>query len=596
MTLLFAYLKPYKGRLLLLGLLLAASIALQLLAPQIIRRFLDAAQAGAAARQLLGVAGLFFAAVLGQKVVELGSVYVGQDLGWATTNRLRQDLTAHVLNLDMGFHKLRPAGELIERIDGDVSLLAGAFSSFVVQVLGNSLLALGIVLLLFRETTAVGLVAVAYAALILLFVRVTHSWTVRFVSRVRQALAALFGYLEERLVGTEDIRGVGAESYVMARLYPLLAETERARVRNDVLGGFTFHGRRLLSVLAFVLTLALGAGAFLRGEMTIGTVFLLVLYVNNLDRPLREIHRQMHSLQHALAGGQRVQELFAMQPQVKDTGTETLPPGPLAVHFDNVTFTYRDRPEQGEEESTTALNDVTVTLPAGHVLGVLGRTGSGKTTLTRLLFRLYDVDHGAVRLGSGDKAGDAGVVDIRDVPLAQLQQRVGLVTQDVELFAASVRHNLTLFRQAESVAESTTDSTLLSALETLGLRPWLDSLPQGLDTMLGPGGYGLSAGEAQLLALARVFLRDPNVVVLDEPSSRLDPQTEQRLERAMDRLLQGRTGIIIAHRLQTVQRADEILILEDGRVVEFGPRRALAQDPDSRFAALLRVGLQEALA
>ncbi|MFW6184592.1 MAG: ABC transporter transmembrane domain-containing protein, partial [Chloroflexota bacterium] len=347
MDLLFTYLKPHKWRLLLLGLLIAGSIGLQLAAPQIIRRFLDAAQAGAASRDLLGVAGLFFAVVLAQKVVELGSVYAGEDLGWATTNQLRQDLTAHVLRLDMGFHKLRPAGELIERIDGDVALLAESFSSFVVRVVGNGLLALGIVLLLFRETTAVGLVAVAYSALILLFVRVTHPWTVRFVGRVQQAFASLFGYLEERLVGTEDIRGVGAEPYVMARLYPLLAETERARVRNDVLGGFTFHGRRLLSVLAFVLTLTLGGGAYLRGEMTIGAVFLLVLYVNNLDRPLQEIHRQMNRLQHALAGGQRVQELFALQPQVKDTGTATLPPGPLAVRFDGVTFTYRDRPQDG---------------------------------------------------------------------------------------------------------------------------------------------------------------------------------------------------------------------------------------------------------
>jgi ABC-type multidrug transport system fused ATPase/permease subunit len=591
LNLLVTYLRPYKGRLLLLALLLAGSIGLQLLAPQIIRRFLDTAQAGAAAETLLGVAGFFFVVVLAQKVLALANVYVSQDLGWATTNHLRYDLTAHTLRLDMGFHKLRPAGELIERIDGDVELLAEAFSSLVVEVAGNALLAAGIILLVWREATSIGLVVLAYAALTLLFMRVTHPLTVRWIGHVRQGFATLFGYLEERLVGTEDIRGIGAEGYIMARLYPLLQEVEKARVRVQVLGSFTYHGRHMVAVLAFILTLLLGSRAYLRGDMTVGTVFLLVLYVNNLATPLQQIHRQLHHLQRALAGAQRVQEFFAIQPQVEDEGTQELPPGPLAVRFQNVTFAYRDRPEE-DEAPTKALHDVSFELPAGQVLGLLGRTGSGKTTITRLLFRLYDVDSGAITLAPDLEKG----VDVRDLSLANLQERVGLVTQDVEIFAATVRDNLTLFRNEDPQAQPVDDDTLLEALDTLGLRGWLEGLPEGLDTVLGAGGQGLSAGEAQLLALTRVFLRDPSVVVLDEASSRLDPVTEKRLEQAVDRLLEDRTAIIIAHRLATVQRADAILILEEGQVVEHGARQALLQDPDSRFSRLLQVGLQETLA
>ncbi|PSN76313.1 ABC transporter ATP-binding protein, partial [filamentous cyanobacterium CCP4] len=209
-------------------------------------------------------------------------------------------------------------------------------------------------------------------------------------------------------------------------------------------------------------------------------------------------------------------------------------------------------------------------------LGLLGRTGSGKSTLARLLLRLHDIQRGQICLGG---------VDIAQVSLRELSQQVGFVTQDVQLFQTSVRNNLTFFNGHIG------DRTILQTLEELGLMPWLEALPAGLDTELGADSGGLSAGQAQLLAFARVFLKDPGLVVLDEASSRLDPLTEQLIERAVDRLLANRTGIIIAHRLKTVERADQILILEQGRVVEYGDRASLASDRHSRFAQLLTTGI-----
>jgi ATP-binding cassette subfamily B protein len=223
-------------------------------------------------------------------------------------------------------------------------------------------------------------------------------------------------------------------------------------------------------------------------------------------------------------------------------------------------------------------------LEPGTVLGLLGRTGSGKTTLTRLLFRLYDPDEGMVRLG---KHGSA--MDLRQVSLADLRRRVGMVTQNIQLFHATVRDNLTFFD------DRIPDEQILEVLQSVGLEAWLRALPDGLDTELESGGGGLSAGEAQLLAFTRIFLQDPGLVILDEASSRLDPATEHLIERAVDRLVQGRTTIIIAHRLGTVQRADEILILDNGRVAEHGPRDALASDPVSRFCSLMHTGLEEVL-
>ena len=212
---------------------------------------------------------------------------------------------------------------------------------------------------------------------------------------------------------------------------------------------------------------------------------------------------------------------------------------------------------------TSQCCSISFELEPGTTLGLLGRTGSGKTTLTRLLFRLWDPKSGAVRL-----AGQA----LPGVNLENLRQRVGMVTQEVQLFEASVRDNLTFFD------ETIPDERVIAVIRELGMGAWFDSLDKGLDTMLPPGGGGLSAGEQQLLAFGRVFLQDPGLVVLDEPSSRLDPATEQRLEHAMDRLLRGRTGIIIAHRLATVQRVDEIMIMDQGAIQEHGRRAALVAD------------------
>jgi ATP-binding cassette subfamily B protein/ATP-binding cassette subfamily C protein len=224
------------------------------------------------------------------------------------------------------------------------------------------------------------------------------------------------------------------------------------------------------------------------------------------------------------------------------------------------------------------LHDISFYLPEKKVLGILGRTGSGKSTLARLLFRLYDPCVGAILLNQ---------VDIRTMNLADLRKHIGLVTQEVQLFHASIRDNLTFFDDQIS------DTQILQVLHDLGLSEWYASLPEGLDAPMNAIGYGLSAGQAQLLACARVFLKNPGIVVLDEASSRLDPASERLLEKAIDKLFQNRTGIIIAHRLATVQRADDILILKDGKICEYGSRQSLIESHHSFFYRLIHSGLEE---
>jgi ATP-binding cassette, subfamily B, bacterial len=571
--LLVNYLRPHRRRVAaLLGLLLVG-IALDLGGPLILRSFIDAATAGGALATLLALAGLYLLVAFVLQALSVAETFVAENLALLATNRLRGDLMLHCLRLDPGFHATHTPGELIERVDGDVSTLANYFSRFVVQLVGNALLLVGVLVLLAGFDWRISLALAILTALSLGVVYWLRDLAVPRRVAERQASAALFGFLEERLAGTEDIRSSGAIAFTLRQLAERSRTLLRTRRAAFIIGSATYGLMIVLLAIGTAVGLGLGAWLYLTGAITIGTMFAILAYTQMLGRPLEQISRQLQDLQQATASVGRIRDLLATTSAIDAGGEASLPAGPSAVEFDGVSFAY-----EGDEP---VLDDLTFAALPGAVLGVLGRTGSGKTTLTRLLFRLYDPTAGAIRLDG---------VDLRDAPLAEVRRRVGMVTQEIQLFHASVRDNLTFFDP------TVPDERIADVLRELGLAGWLGGLPDGLDTLLAPGGSGLSAGEAQLLAFARVFLQDPGLVILDEASSRLDPATERLIERAIDTLLAGRTGIIIAHRLATVQRADQILILEDGRILEAGERTRLAADPTSRFHQLLRTGLEEVLA
>ncbi|MEZ4726135.1 MAG: ABC transporter ATP-binding protein [Caldilineaceae bacterium] len=580
--LLAKYLQSQRGQVIGLAVLLLSNIVLQLLNPQIMRRFLDLATAGEAMETLTPLAILFIGVALVQQLAAVGVTYVGETIAWAATNLLRYDLARHCLYLDMAFHNEHLPGEMIERIDGDVNALSQFFSQFVLQVLGNALLLIGVVVLLFREATSIGVAMTLFVLLTLVLLNRLRNTGVPYWQQSRAASADYFGFIEERLAGTEDIRASGATSYVLRgfveRLRDFWRTTLRARLISSAMMNIAWVAFSIGTTIAFVM----GAALYQRSLLTLGAVYLIVHYTTMLSMPMQRIMQEIEKLQQAGAGVARIRELLAIQSTLTKPATAiaTLPAGPLAVAFDRVAFAYPGATEDGQPPERV-LHDLSFTLPPGQVLGLLGRTGSGKTTVARLLTRFYDPSDGTVLLGG---------VDLRTLDPGALRTRVGVVTQNIQLFHATVRDNLTFFDP------SIPDETLHAVVEELGLLRWYKSLEQGLDTLLAADGSGLSAGEAQLLAFARVFLKDPGLVILDEASSRLDPATEQFIERAVDRLLHNRTAIIIAHRLATVQRADEILILEHGQIREQGKREALAADPASRFHHLLQHGVEELLA
>ncbi|MCA9973744.1 MAG: ABC transporter ATP-binding protein, partial [Anaerolineales bacterium] len=572
------YLRHQRRQVGLLAGLIIITIALQLINPQLVRRFLDAVEAERSLNELFVTAGIFMGVALLAKGTHLAGAYVGELVAWTATNALRADLAQHCLRLDMSFHKTHKPGELIERVDGDVNQLATFFSQLIIQMVSNLLLIAGVLVLLWLLDWRVGLTITLLGVAGLALLNWISRFTVPRWQRVREVSATLFGYVEEWLNSTEEIQTNAAAPYVMRRLYTQLRDRWLAMQAAMRMNFAVMALPNVVPALAYVAAYLWGDRLFRGGALTIGTVYIIFYYVDLIKDPLWVIQRQFEDLQRASASLNRILALFQERPSIHDGPITALPAGPLAVQFDHVTFAYDDAPPisqpqaanlaaNGGRPSPHVLQDIAFALPAGRILGLLGRTGSGKSTLIRLLFRFYDPTAGAIRIGDG-----AGLHDLRQLDQAALRGRVGLVTQEVQLFRASLRDNLTLFD------DGVPDARILAALADLGLQGWLAALPDGLDTRL-EGGDNLSAGEAQLLALARVFLADPGLLILDEASSRLDPATEGLLERALDRLLAGRTVIIIAHRLATVQRADEIMILEDGRIREHAPRQQLLADP-----------------
>ncbi|MEO8286275.1 MAG: ABC transporter ATP-binding protein [Chloroflexota bacterium] len=566
-TLLSSYLRPQRRRVITLGAILLVGLTLELANPWILRAFIDGALAKAPLESLIWVAVLFLVAALGTQLVSVAQTYVAENVGLTATNQLRLDLTLHTLRLDPSFHGSHTPGELIERVDGDVATLGNFFSRLVVQLFANALLLVGVLVLMYTIDWRVGLSMTFFVAVTVLLVNKMRNFAVPYWRQARQASAELFGYLEERLSGTEDIRSSGATAYAMRKLY----ERSRNLLRRDRRASFMGTASSATSLIVFTVgtAIALGLGVILfqANAITLGTVYIIFSYTESLRRPIDQITRQFQDLQQAGASINRIGDLLLERSVLHDGSGPAISPSALPVRFDHVTFGYGGEP---------VLQDVSFELKPGEVLGVLGRTGSGKTTLTRLLFRLYDPQQGSVQLGGSD---------LQDTQLASIRQNVGMVTQSIHLFHASLRNNLTLFDP------TIPDERVIEVLEDLGMGDWLDSMPQGLDTKLAPGGSTLSAGQGQLVAFARVFLRGPGLVILDEASSRLDPATERKVESAVDRLLVGRTAIVIAHRLATVQRADSILIMDEGRIVEYGNRRQLLADPESRFSSLMRTGM-----
>ncbi|WP_327087782.1 ABC transporter ATP-binding protein/permease [Nonomuraea sp. NBC_01738] len=545
-----------------LALSIAAATALPLAAPQFTRSFVDRAIGGAAPGVLVAIALGYLGVSLAGQAARMLTAWLASRLAWDGTNHLRERLAEHALGLDMAFHGRHTPGEMIERVDGDVAAVADFVVAFLLDVVAGVLLLAGVLVVVFTVDVRLGFALLGYCLVAGFLMARAQRLAVPSAVLARSWDARLFGGVEERLAGVEDLRANGAGEHAVRRFHEVSAQVYRTGKRASLVGSSLMAGTSVAFAAGTALMLGLAAWSRESGALSVGTAVLLFQYTLMVRAPFERLIDQLRHYQAALAGFARAGELLAERPLLPvPAEPRPLPAGALSLRLDDVAFAY-----PGHDDSV--LRGVTLELAPGETLGLVGRTGSGKTTIARLILRLYDPVSGTVTVGGHD---------LRHADPGQVRRRLCVVTQDVQLFAASIRDNLTLFQSHAS------DHRLREILDEVGLGPWLAAQPDGLDTPLG----SLSAGEAQLLAFARAFLADPGLVVLDEPSSRLDPATERTIERSVGRLLDGRTGVIIAHRLSSLARVDKIAVVGSGGIVEYGYRQALLDDPDSMFARMI---------
>jgi len=564
--LLVAYLRPERARVLALTGVLVVAMLSPVAGPVLLGTAIDEALAGEPSGQLVVPAIAFLAITLGGDALQVVVAWWSVRLAWQVGNRLRLDLARHALGLDLEWHGRHSPGQVIERLDGDIEAIVKFSSTAVLHLFGNAVLLVGVLVVALLVDWRAGLLITASAAVAVAIMVRIRGLAVPAHDAEREVVGNIYGDLEERLGGLEDLRANGAGGYAVHRLHESSSRWWHAARRAALIGAGSYAGAAASFTIGSVLTLALGVWLTRSGEITIGALVALFRFSQMVREPVDRIAEQMKEMQKAAAGARRAARLLATAPALTDGPGTPLPAGPLAVDLDGVRLVYAS--------GHVALDSLDLHLAPGAVLGVVGRTGSGKTSLGRLLTRLWDPAAGVVRLGG---------VDLRATTDAELRRRVAVVSQDVELLDASLRANLTLYG-----TRSATDADLTRALTDVGLGAWLAALPDGLDAPLD--GRSLSAGEAQLLAFARVLLTDAGLVVLDEATSRLDPLTEARLRAATEQALAGRTAVVIAHRLATLDRVDEICVIDGGRIVEHGARDALGADARSRYARLYAAG------
>lgn len=569
------YARPYRRLIAVFLVILVLTSLLSVAQPLLIPRLVDDGIAEGN-RQVVTVTALIIA---GLAIVDAGLGLVGRyfssRIGEGLIYDLRTEVYDHVQQQSVAFFTRAQTGALISRLNSDVIGAQQAFTSTLSGVLGNLISLVIVLVAMFLLSWPVTLVSLLLVPLFLLPAR----WMGR----------RLQGLTREQMSVNADMSAQMTERFNVAGalLVKLFGDPRReaeafggraARVRDigvrmAMANRWFFTALMLVSALATAVVYGLGGNLVISGALTIGTLLALVGLLAQLYGPLTALSNVRVDVMTALVSFERVFEVLDLAPMVTERpDARRLPDGPLDVAFGGVGFHYPTAAEVSlaslegvarEDATATGLpvvTDLTFTVPAGTMTALVGPSGAGKTTTTALLARLYDVTDGSIRMGG---------VDIRDTTLASLREAVGVVTQEAHLFHDTIRANL-LYARPEA-----TEEELLAACASAQIGSLIDALPEGLDTVVGDRGHRLSGGEKQRIALARLLLKAPRIVVLDEATAHLDSESEAAVGRALDHALEGRTSVVIAHRLSTVRAADQILVLDGGRIAERGTHEEL---------------------
>ena len=530
------------------------------------------ADGGPDVRRVAALAGL---AAVGLLIGAVCSAYVNIRLFRSSESgllALRTRAFRHVHDLSVLTQNTERRGSLVSRVTSDVDTIS-LFVQWGGIMLLVSVLQIAVATVL-MSVYSWQLTLIVWAGFVPLFVllrplqkRVNARYTT-----VRERVGAMLGAVSEAVVGAETIRAYGVAERTQRRMDASIAATRAAMVRAQNLVALVFSSGVLVANLVLALVVVAGTYLGIAGEMSVGRLLAFLFLVQLFTGPVQMATEILNELQNAVAGWRRVLGVLETPVEVVDAGPQGVPSprGPAHLELRSVDFAYPDGPP--------VLRDVDVAIPAGTSVAVVGATGSGKTTIAKLVARFMDPTGGSVLLDG---------VDLREIPVADLRRRVVLVPQEGFLFDGTLAQNVAygLRHQDGTTAAQDDDVRIRAAIEALGLDGWVDELADGLDTPVGQRGESLSAGERQLVALARAYLAEADLLLLDEATSAVDPATEVRIARALESLTRGRSTLTIAHRLSTAEAADTVVVVDAGRVVEVGHHHDLVAR-DGHYAAM----------
>jgi putative ABC transport system ATP-binding protein len=472
----------------------------------------------------------------------------------------------HIHDLSMLHQASEQRGVLVTRVTSDVDQISRFMQWAGLMLLVNGLQALLALVVMLMMSVQLGLVVVALIPVIVLMIRFFQTRLEIAYLTVREKVGQMLALIAETVVGAPVIRAYGIEKRTRERLEQAIEDHRRAGTRAGRLSS-TFSGfGELSSAIVVAAVVVVGTILAVTGSVTVGTVIAFFFLVQLFVQPVQFLGEAVNEAQTAVAGWSRVLDILDIAPDVADPGPEgmVLPHRPLGARFSNVEFRYpRPGETAAQADAAPALRDINVEIPARQRVAVVGETGSGKTTFAKLLTRLMDPSRGTVEIGD---------TDIRRVRFESLRDRVVMVPQEGMLFRGTIADNVRMGSPLASNEE------LLAAFHRLGLADWLAEMAQGLDTPVGERGGSLSVGERQLVTLVRAAIADPDLLVLDEATSAVDPATEVRINRALNQLTRGRTVVTIAHRLSTAEVADRVLVFDGGRIVQDGSHAQLVRD------------------
>jgi ATP-binding cassette subfamily B multidrug efflux pump len=504
----------------------------------------------------LGVAQLsmvYLASILVGFVCDFGQSYLMQWTGQRAMFDLRRELMVHLQRLDIAYFDRHPVGRLITRVTTDVDVLNELFASGLVTILGDLLMFGFVLIAMFRLSpgmTGLLLCAVPPVLVVTVIFRRTVSLSYR---RIRIAIARINSYLQEHVNGIAVLQLFNREERSKQEFERINRDHMEAFKDSITAYGWFYPVVEFLSMMALAALLAYGGFRVRSGALTIGIVVAFFQYGMRFFRPIQDLSEKYNILQSAMAASERIFKLLDTRVEVKSSeSTKQIPADAVGIEFDHVWFAYK-----GED---WVLRDVSFTIRPGETIAVVGHTGAGKTTLTNLLLRFYDVQRGAIRIGG---------VDIREVNLQQLRRNFGIVLQDPYLFTGTLASNVRLGTDGIS------DERLQDATARVNLIEFVRSLPENFEQPVRERGNSYSTGQKQLISFARALAHDPRFLILDEATSSVDTETEFLIRDALSNLVEGRTSIVIAHRLSTIQRADRIFVMHKGQLRESGTHQEL---------------------